>query len=275
MQYHYIEVKVNSKLKPPYFTGSMLRGSFGYALKKVTCINPSYSCDGCFAKENCLYYNFYEKVNSFHPYRFDVTLSSESFDFSLYIFSSATKDLPYIISALHKMVTENGLGKENITFKNVEILVNKQTIYSNGEFKKLENAPKEFQLDNYCRNVKIKLLTPLRIKKNNKLLRENLELEDILRSIYQREQELTSGKRVHKLNYTPEIGATLKLLQYKQLRRKSNRQKQTLRIDGLIGEMIVTNIDKESYRLLKLGEIIGVGKQTVMGLGKIEVEEIE
>jgi CRISPR/Cas system endoribonuclease Cas6 (RAMP superfamily) len=33
-------------------------------------------------------------------------------------------------------------------------------------------------------------------------------------------------------------------------------------------------IDKKSYKLLKLGEIIGVGKQTVMGLGRIEVEDI-
>ncbi len=275
MKYHIIDVFINSKLKPPYFTGSMLRGTFGYALKRVTCINPSYSCDGCFAKDNCLYYNFFEKQNSFHPYRFDVKLNSETFDFSLYIFSSATKNLPFILSALHKMITENGLGKEKIRFKNLEILVNKQPIYSNGEFKKLENTPKEFQLDSYCRNVKIKLLTPLRIKKKNKLLREDLELEDILRSIYQREQELISGKRVHSLNYTPKVGTTLKLLQYKQLRRKSNRQKQILRIDGLIGEMVATNIDKESYRLLKLGELIGVGKQTVMGLGKIEIEEME
>ena len=33
-------------------------------------------------------------------------------------------------------------------------------------------------------------------------------------------------------------------------------------------------IDKRSYELLKLGEIIGVGKQTVMGLGRIEVIDL-
>ena len=274
MKYHYIEVKVNSKDKPPFFTGSMLRGAFGYALKKVTCINPSYKCEGCFAKDNCLYYSFYEKQNNYHPFRFDVKLDSNNYNFGLYLFNEATKELPYILSALHTMLTQNGIGKDNLTFENLEILVNKTTIYSNKEFKDLKIEPKAFKIDNFCPNVKIKLLTPLRIKKQNRLLRENLELQDILRSIYQREQELNSGVKAHKLNYTPEVGTTLKLLQYKQLKRKSNRQKQILNIDGLIGEMAVNNIDKESYRLLKLGELIGVGKQTVMGLGKIEIEEL-
>jgi CRISPR/Cas system endoribonuclease Cas6 (RAMP superfamily) len=34
-------------------------------------------------------------------------------------------------------------------------------------------------------------------------------------------------------------------------------------------------IGKQSYRLLKVGEVISVEKQTVMGFGRIEVEEIK
>ena len=139
----------------------------------------------------------------------------------------------------------------------------------------MDIEPKVFIPETPAKNIKIKLQTPLRIKKQNRLLKQDLELQDILRSIYQREQELKTGKKVYSLPYTPQSDTTLKLLQYKQLRRKSSRQKQTLNIDGLIGEMAVTNIDKESYNLLKLGELIGVGKQTVMGLGKIEIEEMK
>jgi len=36
----------------------------------------------------------------------------------------------------------------------------------------------------------------------------------------------------------------------------------------------VMGLDERSYRLLRLGEVIGVGKQTVMGLGRIEVVDI-
>jgi CRISPR/Cas system endoribonuclease Cas6 (RAMP superfamily) len=47
-----------------------------------------------------------------------------------------------------------------------------------------------------------------------------------------------------------------------------------MKMDGIIGEIALTGLDERSYRLLKLGEIIGVGKQTVMGLGRVEVEDI-
>jgi len=43
--------------------------------------------------------------------------------------------------------------------------------------------------------------------------------------------------------------------------------------DGLMGEIKIKDIDEKSYNLLKLGEIIGAGKQTVMGLGKIEIKD--
>jgi leucine dehydrogenase len=35
--------------------------------------------------------------------------------------------------------------------------------------------------------------------------------------------------------------------------------------------LTISDIDEESFNLLKLGEIIGVGKQTVFGLGKISI----
>jgi CRISPR/Cas system endoribonuclease Cas6 (RAMP superfamily) len=45
-------------------------------------------------------------------------------------------------------------------------------------------------------------------------------------------------------------------------------------MDGVVGEIAVLGLDRRSYELLKLGEIIGVGKQTVMGLGRIVVEDV-
>ena len=54
--------------------GSALRGAFGYALKKVVCMNPSFKCDGCFVRSDRLYYDFYEKKDAYHKYRFDISL---------------------------------------------------------------------------------------------------------------------------------------------------------------------------------------------------------
>jgi CRISPR/Cas system endoribonuclease Cas6 (RAMP superfamily) len=48
-----------------------------------------------------------------------------------------------------------------------------------------------------------------------------------------------------------------------------------MQIDGVMGEMKIKGIDMKSYRYLKLGEIIGVGKLTTFGLGKIKIRNNE
>ena len=46
-----------------------------------------------------------------------------------------------------------------------------------------------------------------------------------------------------------------------------------MQIGGLMGNMEIRGLSKECYEVLKLGEIIGVGKQCVFGLGKIQIKE--
>ena len=274
MKYHHIEVKINTKHKPSYFTGSMLRGALGYSLKKVTCINPSYKCQGCFAQSSCLYYSFYEQPNSFHKYRFEIELGSGKFDFGLYLFDEACESLPYVLSALEMTITQSGLTKNNYRFWDMQMWLNGELIYDESSFLSLDIPPKTFEIDSFTPNIKIKLLTPLRIKKNNQFLRDDIDIEDILRSIYQKAQEFSTGKKAFKLDYTPTYSTIIKAITYKPLLRKSNRQNKRMSMDGIVGEIAIMGIDERSYKLLKLGEIIGVGKQTVMGLGRIEVEDI-
>jgi len=274
MKYYYIDVKIDTPHKASYFIGSTIRGAFGYALKKITCINPSYKCEGCFSANECLYYDFYEKKNSFHNYRIDIELGNGKFDFGLYLFNEACDNLPYVLSGIERLLTKNGITKNNYTFKDIYIWLNGELIYNSDNFSSIDISPKEFKVEKYYKNIKLKLLTPIRIKKNNKFLKDNIELEDILRSIYQKYQEFKTGKKAFKLDYTPEYKTILKSLQYKPLLRKSNRQNKRMNMDGIIGEITLIDIDKRTYELLKLGEIIGVGKQTVMGLGKIKVEEM-
>jgi CRISPR/Cas system endoribonuclease Cas6 (RAMP superfamily) len=254
--------------------GSTLRGAFGYALKRVTCINPSFRCDNCFAKDNCLYYDFYEHNNSFHKYRFEIKLESKQFDFGLYLFEGACDNLAYILSALEKMLREIGLGVNRYKFNDFKIYLNGEEIYNGVEFKSLRISPKSLNTLEFRPNLKLKILTPIRIKRDNRLLRNSLELEDILTSIYKRGEKLRFNRDVFKLDYTPTYQTLLKALIYKPLLRRSNRQNQKMQMDGILGEIVIMGIDKRSYQLLKLGELVGVGKQTVFGLGRVEVEKI-
>ncbi len=274
MKYHHIKIITNTKKNHSYFSGSMFRGALGYALKKIVCINPSYKCEGCFAKESCLYYDFYELKNVTHPYRLDIELGKDDYSFGLYLFENACDKLPYVLSAIHQMLTVQGLGRDNEKLTEFSITVNGQDVYNGTDFS-LDTVGVEQCLypQTSKTNILLKLKTPLRMKKNNRFLKDDVELEEILRSINQRESQLKGDASYVKLDFKPSYTVISKNLEHKTLVRRSNRQKTHMNMDGVIGEMVLAGVDAKSYELLKLGEVIGVGKQTVMGLGKIEVVE--
>jgi hypothetical protein len=270
----YTQLSIIIKEKPPYFIGSQLRGALGYALKKVTCINPSFKCDGCFATANCLYYEFYEERNVFHKYRFDFELAKPYYDFSFYLFDDSVTKLPYIVSAFHMMLTKNGLGKERKIYNDFELYINDTSCMKNGEINLPKHYEKSLEIDKICQDVVLKLVTPLRMKKQNSFIRaKELELSDIVNSIYQRQMKIL-GKEHKKFPYDIVGEIVQKELRFKELTRLSNRQKTTMNLGGLIGEIQIKGLNKESFEVLKVGELIGVGKQTVFGLGKIEIEEL-
>ncbi len=272
---NFIKVEIffeNTPFTPPVFLGSMLRGAFGVSLKKVVCINPSYKCDGCFAKENCLFYEFFEQKNSFHPFRFDVKLYPENFDFGFYLFENATDKLPYILSTFHKMLTEQGLGVNRETIQIKEIRCNDQVVYNGRSFDLGNVFEEEFEEGEFHSDIKLLFITPLRMKYQNRLLREKPKLDFLLQSIYNRYRELKKFDK-KKLPFDPSYEESSSSVYFKDLTRYSNRQKTKMQIGGILGEIEYKGIDKESFRLLKLGELIGAGKQTVFGMGKIRVEE--
>ena len=272
--YSKIDIIVKGK-KPQYFIGSMVRGALGYSLKKVVCINPSFECKDCFAATNCLYYDFFEKKNTYHKYRLDFPINSDLFEFSIYLYNDAKDKLPYMVSALHKLFTENGLGKGRIKPKEFFFYINDKTVYDGKEFKIPQKYINSFQTDTYSSDIKLQLLSPLRIKKDNKLVGvKEFGLVNVLNSVYQRYLRLTN-QEPSKLPFEPNYEIETKDIHWKQLTRYSNRQKTKMNMDGFMGTITINNIDKQSYKLLKLGEIIGAGKQTVMGLGKIEVKDLD
>jgi CRISPR/Cas system endoribonuclease Cas6 (RAMP superfamily) len=80
------------------------------------------------------------------------------------------------------------------------------------------------------------------------------------------------GKEYKKFPY-PIIGEIVsKELHFKELSRYSNRQKTDMKLGGITGEMKLKNLSIETYNILKVGELIGVGKSTVFGLGKIKIK---
>ncbi|RLA78787.1 MAG: hypothetical protein DRG78_14295 [Epsilonproteobacteria bacterium] len=245
MKYTKLKFK-SSSTKPHDFIGSKIRGVLGYALKEEVCINPSFKCENCFALKDCIFYKFYEQKNITHKYRLDFELRSDKFEFAFLLFGDAIKHKDEIKTALLKSLKEYQ-----------DVVCEEESLI--------------FASNDYSSIVKLEFLTPLRMKKDNKFVKDSIDLIDILVSINRRYYELT-GEDFERLNVSKDYNIITKHLNYKELTRKSNTQKTKMNLGGVMGDMVITNIDKKSYELLKLGEIIGVGKSTVFGLGKIRVE---
>ena len=270
-----IDVMIESQDKAPFFVGSMFRGALGMALKRVVCINPSYRCEGCFAAKECLYYQFYEEKNVFHAYRLGIEIQPKNYDFSLYLFEDAVKSLPYVLSAIQKAVEEQGFGKERKTMKLRQISVFDRIIYDGKNFQSLEDiTAKELQTDTFCPNVEVEFTMPLRIKENNKFAKESVALHTLVNNIHSRYRQL-KGEPPARLDYRVEGEIVSSNLKFVEMQRYSNRQKKGMNIGGLKGTMMIKGLDMKSYGYLKIGEIIGVGKQTVFGLGSYVMKEMK
>ncbi len=272
----YIKIEVTSKrsaTRPPRFIGSMVRGCFGVSLKKIVCINPSYECGGCFAKDDCIYFDFFEKKNHIHGFRLDIELDPQKIDFSIYLFEKSCDRYPYILSAVHKMFYDTGFGKKREKLPLERIVCNDTLIFENGEFlqKKIESAL--FSCETFSKDIRLSFITPLRIKYENRLLTQTPSLRHLIQSIYNRYLTIL-GLKPQKLPFEPKGVVGSSDIKFLELQRYSNRQKTKMNLGGIIGEMEIKEIDKESFELLKLAEIIGIGKQTVFGLGKIKVTDM-
>ncbi len=307
---------VRDEVKPPFFIGSKIRGSFGWALKAV---------------DGALFEDFFATQNGTHPYRFDFALGAKSFDFSLYLFGKAAANAPVVCIALHKMLAQTGLKihAQSVVFRDFALFLdgglvfesknskngekftrgglksgengefvgeNSQGVNFSGDFKgvnsanggnfdfnafgdfgatlNLEDLKREFEAKNSPQNAILRLLTPLRIKKNNAFVRRANELEfnDILGSIFRRYNELLGRERVKAPHFEGEL--TRANAHFTELVRKSSRQNALMSLGGLLGDFQLRGLNAQSYAFLRLGELIGVGKSCVFGLGKIKLEVI-
>ncbi len=262
MTYTKLTIKINTQDKPPYFIGSQIRGAFGYALKNIVKDK---------SLEDNLYNKFFEQKDVIHQYRFDIRLGLSCYEFSFYLFEESCDEVYNCISAFHEMITKVGLGKNNNTYEKFEIYVNKKRVYKNGNLEFFDDYIKRIKESKYKKDFILRFETPLRIKKNGKfVINDSLELESVLNSIYQRSLAL-QNKDFEKLPFKPEFKIKSKDIYFNELKRFSNVQNTSMQFGGLMGEMWISDMDEQSFKLLKLGELIGVGKQTVFGLGKISI----
>ncbi len=301
----------NDALLPP-FKGSTFRGVFGRALKRVVCPLRNKTCDSCLLREKCLYSLVFETLSDNiqiqgarassppHPFVIEPPLTEaetlkegEKFDFNLLLFGEVNRSLSYFIYAFEQM-GKIGLGKRVNGHRGHFLLerVNSykgNILYSSGD-KTLRD------LDSYQDlnlrepgkkheghfQVKISLVTPLRLKYKNRLNAE-LPFHVLVRAMLRRVSSLFNyyGQGEPALDYRRLVKDAEKVsikesnIRWFDWRRYSRRQERSMLMGGMLGSAIYEGDLTEYLPLIEFSTRAHIGKQTAFGLGKIEAEVLE
>ena len=294
------KIKALTPISIPYFPGSMLRGAFGIALKKVVCLQKNKSCNDCLLSSSCVYRFLFETeaqtpikgVSSApHPLIiYPLGLSEKRmkkgsvYKFGLTLFGQAVSYLPYVVYTIIEM-GKLGIGKGKGKFELKEVkkrVFDRKTkeIFNHKENKLISlndcfELKKIFNKKWKGERLVLETITPLRLKIKGRL-RDNLELRDLIFIIAHRLKILSLLYGNGEINLIKDIDLDEILkgikvesdFKWTDFRRFSKRQDAYLQIGGIMGRMLFNGAISQIYPLLKLGEYTHIGKNTAFGLGK-------
>jgi CRISPR-associated endoribonuclease Cas6 len=288
----------------PDFKGSKFRRGFGKALKKISCVKKKSSCETCVLKPKCVYEILFEaKISNKEykllglaepprPFVLEPPLdkkkkydAGEKFELDVLIFGNSIQFLPYIIFTFNEL-GKKGIGETKAKYElfSVETVDGKliyepkaQTFFNHDSTINLffdEN-------NNQINQIKIKFLTPTRVKTEGKS-EPDIPFQTLIKSLIRRLVGLlifyTDKNLEYNFDYIINDAAKI-VLQYSNLKwveveRYVTQQNTIMRMKGFIGEVVYQGDLTKFYPLLKIGEYIHVGKNTTFGLGKYEIVKI-
>ncbi|MBR5998203.1 MAG: CRISPR system precrRNA processing endoribonuclease RAMP protein Cas6 [Deltaproteobacteria bacterium] len=289
----------------PAFKGSTLRGAFGHALKTVTCALRRQDCETCLLAKTCGYALIFatEKLCDSHvaarPHPYILNLpateqqnyeTDEPFEFNLVLLGPALRFLPHIIYAIEEMGkhglgkgAKEGQGRFALTAVRMGHVPDAPPLYD--ERDKTLRQPGTLphlaleETGQPVRELTIELLTPLRIKKDNRLLQATPDFADLVRAALRRVSMLEkhygenpSEPDYHKLVRQAEtVSLRDAAIRWQDYKRYSNRQRQDMSFGGLVGSLRFQGDLASFLPFLHYCEAVNLGKQTAFGLGKIRI----
>jgi len=297
--------RFTSEARLPGYLGSTLRGALGWALKKTSCALRRQQCVDCLLRQQCAYAWIFETeryrtgdgrpVNARpHPFVLQCGENAEnmqpgeSISFSLLLMDRANDLLPQIVYAV-RLMGESGIGagrRYNIGRFDLEQVISGQQIVYSGEnaILRTPETPGRIQLARHdhadISGIQLHLRTPLRLKQNNRLnlrLPFHVLVRACLRRIAALEEAYGGGEPALDyrglVNRAKQVRTAKENIHWQTLFRWSNRQKQKISLAGLAGLALYRGDLTEFMSLFRYCEQVNIGKQTVFGLGKMEVQE--
>ncbi len=298
-------VRMHAPLRLPEFAGSLLRGQFGSALRRVSCMTGEKSCQGCPMIGTCPYPAIFETpapaehaMQRFshvpNPYVIEppergvrLIPAGDVLQFSIVLIGRALTHLSLVSQALQRAM-EEGLGRERArgALESIEwqggeggSVPDQVTVWRQGDARILPH-PAFLQSASLpggeINRLDIRIYTPMRLQTQGRALRQHelvprKFIADLLRRITLL-AEFHAGQRnfvedVHALVLLAEGLAHQPTLRWLDWSRYSSRQRQEMTLGGVVGTWSLEGDLAPLYPWLWLGQWLHVGKNTTMGLG--------
>ncbi len=287
----------------PEYKGSMLRGAFGNAFKKAICMHPGSFCDKCVSRNKCGYIFVFETPvsekalaitgsnNAPHPFvitpidnRRRKVDEEDRLAIDLTLFGEKTIVLlPYIIRAFETASVKGYTSKEvKSVVESVVSISDGKRLYTAETGFSLMPTPERFSLKEKFpknNNIVMTFLTPVRIQKNGKI-QSHFDFYTVMSTLLRRYSsilfyhcglELPIDAKAYLKNTEKAKVVDCSLRRY-EWTRMSNRQGSVIDMDGMVGSITFSGVSSEYMELLKLGEIMHIGKGTAFGLGSYRVD---
>ena len=292
--------EVQTPLHLNFYSGSMLRGVFGHALRHLACMTKLADCKTCPLYRSCPYPEVFETPPPEHhalqdfsqippPYVIEpppigdkMYRVGEILSFSMVLMGRAVFQLPLIIFAWQRAFAR-GVTKSESRAKLLNVVfepdqANQQIVFDALESDTLQETIISSPLSILSKEeLKLSIKTPLRIQQKRSVLTHDMQGRDFLIALVRRYYLLYE---FHGDNYIPPDFAQLSDkaknvncetdFKWCQWDRYSNRQQQKMTMGGVLGNLTLSGDLEPFLHLLHLGQWIHVGNKTTFGMGLYE-----
>lgn len=289
--------RVTQEIVLPEYAGSTLRGAFGRALRKISCMTKQADCKGCPLYRTCPYTNIFETPaplehqqqkfsqvpNGYiiEPPQWGEQYYSNGdiFSFNLVLFGRVLAQLPLIAFAFQRAFeysVAKGRGElEDILYFEQDSQ-QFQSIFHTGKILSHQQAVSLAQ--NFTKDLTIEIETPLRLQENgvplsvNKINAQRFFISlakriSLLSEFHAQKIELDFEQIKQDIDKIEES----KYLKWQDWVRYSSRQDQKMKLGGVIGKWQFKNLSPQLAQLLYLGQWLHNGKNATFGLGKYQI----
>ena len=290
---------VRTPVSLPEYSGSMLRGSFGHALRQLACMTRERVCPKCPLYATCPYAAIFEtppppshplqKFNAVpYPYVIEpppwgrrVYQPGDSLIFDMTLFGQALERLALIVFAWQRAFVRT-VGGGTAVLDDVRLVApsGDESVFD-ADANRVRPHSQRLQLS-LLQGEKFHLtfISPLRLQENSKALPpEQITARALLMALARRVSLLAEfhagfapGYNFKEMNTIAASINASQNLRWQHWERWSNRQRQKMTLNGLMGHIVLHDVPALFHDLLQLGQWTHIGKNTTFGLGRYLLE---